>query len=204
MCFASKAPERIAKQQRADEVARQQRIASGMTQIDGAFSGFNDDFYNKIKQNYVNYATPELDRQTGQARDNLIYALSRNGNLDSSAFIKKNNDLQHEADTARIGIADTGLNQANAMRGNVENTRSGVVAELNATSNSDAATATAMRQANNLNVPQGYTPLGNLFANFAGTLGQIGSSAGTNYGGFVGGGRGLFSPSSGAQRVVGG
>lgn len=210
MCFSAifgggNSDSKIAEQQRADEVARQARIKEGMSSIDSAFSGFNDAYYKKRAQDYIDYATPGFEKQAGQAHDNLVYALSRTGNLDSLAAIKKNADLTEETDAQRIGIANTGLDQANTARAGVENSRGNVVAELNATGDSSAAAATALRTSQNLAQPQGYSPLGNLFANFASTLGSIGSNSGNNYGGFFGGGgQPLFSSSgSGSQRVVG-
>ena len=204
MCFSSNnSASKIAAQQRADEVARQGRITSGMGSIDSAFSGFNDDYYAKRAKDYVDFATPTLNKQARATHDDLIYALSRTGNLDSSAAIKKNADLTDETNAQRIGIANTGLDQANQLRSSVENTRGNVVAQLNATGDSSAAAAAALRDTSNLNQPQGYSPLGNLFSSFASTLGSIGSNASNGYSGFAGGGKSLFGTGSGSQRVVG-
>jgi hypothetical protein len=205
MCFfgGDKSAERAAQQQRADEDARKARIQLGMANIDKAFSGFNDGFYKKRAQAYVDYATPTVDRQAGQAHDNLIYALSRTGNLDSSAAIKQDALLNDEVNAQRIGIANEGLNQANSARSSVENTRGNVVAELNATGDSSASTAAALRASQNLAQPQGFSPLGNLFASFANGISQIGANAGNNYGGFSGfGSSGLFRTPTSSQRVV--
>lgn len=204
MCFGGGGDSKIAKQQRADEVARQNRIKSGMAQIAGLFdSGFNDSFYDKRKQDYIGYATPSLDRQASEARDQLIYALSRTGNLDSSAAIKRNSDLNAEIDEARVGITNEGINQANTLRNSVENTRGAIVAELNATGDAQSAAQSAQRQIQNLSQPAGFSPLGNLFVNFSNSVAGIGANAGNGYSGFARG-SGLFSPSSGSQRVVGG
>lgn len=204
MCFPSSSDSKIAKAQRADEVARQSRITSGMGDIASAFSGFNDAYYAKRAKDYVDFATPTLEKQSKEAHDNLIYALARTGNLDSSAAIKKNADLEEETNAQRIGIANTGLDQANTARSNVENLRGNVVAELNATGDSSAAAQSALRTAQNLNQPQGYSPLGNLFASFAQSIGSIGANANNGYSGFFGGGRPLFGTSAGgSQRVVG-
>ena len=276
MCFGGGGGDsKIAKQQRADEVARQKRIKQGMAAIDAAFSGtgagvnpatsydpsktyynadgsvyqpmdvgsqmasgplafwrraqdgdlgvrtkdliaqgklftdvdrhggFDDDFYKKRADDYVAYATPTLERQEKQARDGLVYALSRTGNLDSSAAIKRNADLTDEANTQRINVANAGQDEGNKLRANVENVRGNLVSELNATGDNEAAAASALRQVQNLNQPAGFSPLGELFASFANSLSTIGANAGNNYGGFAGtGNRGLFSSSGGSQRVV--
>lgn len=204
MCFGDGGAGKQAAQQRSDEQARQARITSGMSSIDRAFGGFNDAFYKQRANNYVDYAMPQLERQATSTRDSLIYALSRAGNLDSSAAIKRNADLTEEANQQRIGIANTGLDQANTLRGQVENTRSGVVSQLNATGDSSAASDAALRSAQGLYQPAGYSPLGNVFASFAQTLAGIGSNAGNGYGGFAGGGGGGLFGGKSSQRVVGG
>lgn len=204
MCFFGGGGEsEIAKQQRADEVARQNRIAQGQIGIDGTFKQFDDNYYAKRAKDYVDFATPTLERQAGNARNSLIYALSRTGNLDSSAANKQNADLTAETDAQRVGIANAGLDNANKARTNVENVRSNLVSELNATGNSEAASNGALRQAQNLNTPVGYSPLGNLFSSFVSNLSSIGSNANNGYSGFLGrgGGSGIFSPGS-SSRVV--
>jgi hypothetical protein len=205
MCFnTGKGAERIAKQSRADEVARQNRITQGMGQINTTFdNAFDEAFYKGRQQAYVDYATPSLERQAQEARKNLIFALSRTGNLDSSAANERNADLTRETNDARVGIANQGLDMANDSRRQVEGARSGVVAELNATGDSTAAAATALRQATNLATPQGYSPLGQLFEVFSRTASAIGSNANNNYRGLIGGGRSLFGAGNGSARVVG-
>lgn len=270
MCFGGDGGAgKIAKQQRADEVARQARIAEGMKAIAAAFDGtkrgvgaataydptktyyradgsvfdgarglsiggpwggvfslpedpndlvrtgqlftdaqqqggFGEDYYQKRAQDYIDYATPDLERQTKRTRDDLIYALARAGNLDSSAAIQKDNELTQAADAARISIGNKGLDYANQQRSNVENVRSGLVAELNATGDSTAAAQSALRQAFNLNTPQGFSPLADVFGSFASTIAQIGSNAGNRYSGFFPSARPLFSPGRSSMRVVGG
>lgn len=194
----------IAEQQRADEVARQARIAAGMQRINDTFSAFGDDYYKKRAQDYLDYATPQLDRQYGLAKDNMIYALDRSGILQSSAAQKKNAELSNDFDQSRIDLAGKAQDTANASRTNVENTRSTLVNQLNATGDDSAAAAAAVRQATALNQPTGFSPLGQLFADFTSGLSAIGSNAANSYSGLISRGGGLFSNSGSSSRVVGG
>jgi hypothetical protein len=200
MCFGGK-KDHSAEIARADEQARQARIASGMSNIDSVFGQFNDDFYNGRAKAYTDYATPQVDRQYKSQKDSLVYALARTGLLDSSAGQNKNADLSNEFDQNRINIANKALDTANQARSDVENTRSGLTSVLNATGDSSAAAASALREAQNLNMPQGFSPLGQLFSDFSGTVAQIGSNAKNDYSGFSGGGN-LFNAGSGSSRVV--
>lgn len=209
MCFGGGGgADKIAKQQRADEIARQNRIKAGMGQIANVFGKFNDDFYNKRSSDYDAYAMPEVERQQDLQRKNLVYALARTGNLDSSAAIDKAAELGEEGNKQRVAVANEGINQANNLRGQVENTRGNIVAELNATGDDSAASASALRAVQNLNQPAGFSPLGDLFLNFANSVASIGSRAGNGYSGFMGGLPPLFGPgyskSAGSSRVVGG
>ncbi|API60530.1 hypothetical protein BSL82_15605 [Tardibacter chloracetimidivorans] len=274
MCFGgggSKAANRIAKEQRADEVARQARIKDGMAKINAIFDGssrginpvteydpsktfynedgtpfepgaanggnfislpfgggfylggipqiaaktgklfsgvertggFDDAFYDKRRQAYEDYALPQLDQSYDRSKDELIYALDRSGILQSGAAQKKNAELSDEFDKHRLDIANKGLEVANDTRANVENVRSNLVTQLQATGDDQAAAQAAVRQAQNLNQPAGFSPLGQLFAGFADSVSRIGSNARNDYSGFIGGGRSLFSNGGGSARVVG-
>lgn len=207
MCFGggSGSADKIAQQQRNDETARQQRITDGMGQIAQIFGGFNDGFYKKRADDYSAFAMPEVERQAGQQRKDLTYALARTGNLNSSAAIDKAAELGQEVNNQRVGVSNEALNQANNLRGQVEQTRGNVVAELNATGDAQAASNSALRQSQNLNQPAGFSPLGNLFLNFAQSVAGIGSRAGNGYSGFLGNGSSpLFATGAGSQRIVGG
>lgn len=206
MCLGGGGGEsKIAKAQRNDEVQRQARIKAGMGSIASTFSNFNDAFFAKRASDYSAYATPELERQADAQKKGLVYALARTGNLDSSAAIDKTAELNTEKNQRRIEVANQGLDSANQLRGQVENTRGNLVAELNATGDSSAAASSALRSVQNLSQPAGFSPLGNMFAGFAQAVQQIGSRAGNNYSGFAGGGGGgLFAPGANSQRVVGG
>lgn len=202
--FGNPAADKMARQQRADEVARQARVTAGMGQIDQQFAPFNEDFFRNRQQSYVDYAQPTLDRQTSEARRALTYALSRNSNLDSSAANRKNTELDRNANEAAINISNQGLDLANQARTQVEQAREGVVSQLNATGDDSAASLAALRQARAIATPQGFSPLGQLFSNFLGGVSNITSNPSNGY-------SGLFGPlmpayagagSKGSQRVV--
>ena len=256
----------IAQQQRADEVARQARIKTGMDKINSIFDGsatgatgvatsydpsktyyyadgkayvpatansffgagnlgvtpsdlikqgklfttqvksggFGDDYYQRQANNYSAYATPQLDRAYGLAKNDMVYALDRSGILQSKAAIDKNTELTDQFDQSRLDIANKAQDLANQSRQNVENVRSNLVTQLNATGDDQAAANGALRQAQALSQPQtAYSPLSNLFSSFSQGLSTIGSNSRNNYGGFFGSGglSGLFS-SGGSSKVV--
>ena len=207
MCFPKdKTASRMAAQQREDEISRQSRIQSGMSEIDRIFGGsFTPEFYAKQRQAYMDYATPQLDREYGQTKDDLIYALSRSGLLDSSAGQAENANLSRAYDRNRIDSAGKAMDVENTARAGAEGARSNLVATLNATGDDANAAATALRQSQNLSMPQGYSPLAGLFSDVSGAISRIGSNARNDYSGLARSIGGLFKTGGrGAQTVVGG
>ena len=68
-----------------------------------------------------------------------------------------------------------------------------------------SSSAAALRQVQGLNQPGGYSPIGNLFANFAQVASGIGANSNNSFAGFSGaGGRSSPSYAKSSQRVVGG
>jgi hypothetical protein len=207
MCFPKdKTASRMAEQQRSDELSRQSRIQSGMSEIDRIFSGqFSPEFYGKQRQAYLDFATPQLDREYGDTKDQLVYALSRSGLLDSSAGQNENANLSRAYDRNRLGIAGKAMDTENAARASAENARSNLVATLNATGDDAASAAAAMRQSQNLSMPQGYSPLVGLFGDLSSSIARIGSNAANDYSGMARNIGSLFKTGGrGSQTVVGG
>lgn len=164
--------DRNAQIDRANEAQRQATIRQGTANVDNIFnSQFTDDFYNKQKQGFLNYATPQLDDQLGKAREQLTYSLARGGVLNSSVRSQKEAELQQQADLQRQGIADQGLSYSTQARNNVETARSNLISTLNATGDAEGAANSAMNRATALSQPAAYSPVGQLFSTFLNGLG---------------------------------
>lgn len=159
-------------QARADEQARQERIRQGTERVGNIFDGqFNDQFFDKRRQAYLDYATPQLQDQYGKTQEELTYALARGGNLNSSARGEKTAELQKKFDLTQQEIADKALSQANEARGQVEGARSDLVSMLNATGDAEGAANSATARATALSQPAAFSPLSGLFADFTSGLG---------------------------------
>jgi hypothetical protein len=143
-------------------------LFSGVETGTGAFGG---DFYEDRAKAFVDYATPQLESQRSDAAKDLIFALTRSGNLDSSSRATKEGELQKLYDTQYQGILDQGQAYANTARTNVEDARSDLIKTLNATGDAEAASSGAINRAAALSAPDTYSPLSQLFADFTATLG---------------------------------
>jgi hypothetical protein len=156
---------------RADEAARQARIRAGTKSIDDLFGQqFNDDFYNKRKTDYLNYATPQLDQQFGDAQKQLTFDLARSGTLNSSIRADKSADLQRNYDTNARQIGDQALSMSNDSRNSVEDARAGLISSLNVSGDNQQAVNSALTRSQALSQPQAYSALGPMFANFTSGL----------------------------------
>ncbi|MBI2240290.1 MAG: hypothetical protein HYU59_05740 [Magnetospirillum gryphiswaldense] len=190
---------------RAEEQARQARIREGTQKVNELFDGqFTDDFYGQRRQGYLDYATPQLEDQYQQALKELTYSLDRAGTSDSSIRAARMGELQKLYDTNTRYVSDTGLNHENDARNNVEQARSNLISQLNATADVSGAVNSANSRAAALSAQQGYSPLGQLFSAFTNTLG---TQAAYERSAAIGGAKpyintGLFAPSQNAVTVT--
>jgi hypothetical protein len=170
MCLGGGGGDGGADEARQREEQRQARIRTGMTNIDRIFSGFDDNFFNNRRDTYVSYATPQLEEKYSDALTQLTAALSRSGALKSSVAADRYSKLQRDYALQRQGIVDTGTDLATSARSDLENARSGVVADLYATTDPAAAAAAAQARAKIASATPGYSPLGELFQNITAGL----------------------------------
>lgn len=162
-----------AAQARADEEARQGRIRSGTEDIDRIFGGFDDGFFQTYRDRILALQNPELNRQFGDAKDQLTYALARNGTLKSSMAGERAGDLNRRYDAARGEILAGANDAANGLRGRVSNEKSGLVSLLNSTGDATRASNEALARQQILFQKQpGYSPLGEIFAGAASGVGS--------------------------------
>lgn len=157
---------------REEEQARQQRIRQGTENVNKTLDGqFNDDFFNKRQQSYLDYSTPQLEDQHDKANKELTFSLARSGNLDSSVRGDKLGELQKLFDTNKQQIADKALAYKTQAQTSVEDARANLIATLNATGDAEGAANSALSRSSALAAPDAYSPLGQLFTDFTAGLG---------------------------------
>lgn len=190
---------------RKDEEKRQAEIRAGTSRVNDIFGQFNDNFYDGRKQAFLDYASPQLEDQYGDAQKQLTFSLARNGTLDSSIRGEKVGDLQKAYDLNKQQIADQALASSTDARNATEDARANLIATLNATGDATGAANAALARSSALSKPAAYSPLTSLFADFTSTLGTQAALERANYysGGQTGArySTGLFAPSSGAVKV---
>ena len=171
-----------AKQARADEEARQQRIREGTKRVNDIFdSQFNDDFFNGRRDAYLDYANPQLDDQYSDAQKQLAYSLARSGTLDSSVRGEKTAELQKLYDLNAQQIADKALASSTSARNAVEDARGNLITTLNATGDAEGAASSAISRASALSQPAAFDPISSLFVDFTNALGTQAAASRAEY-----------------------
>lgn len=172
MCFGGNDGADEAKKARKAEERRQKRIRTGTERVNSIFGeNFNDDFYGGRRQAYLDYATPQLEDQYGDAQRELIFSLDRSGNLDSTARADKMSELQKLYDIQKQQVADKALSSETQARNAVEDARSNLISMLNVTGDAQGAATQALARSEALSAPAEYSPLGQLFTDFTNSLG---------------------------------
>lgn len=200
-----------AKRARAEEEARAARVDEGLAHIGAIFEGgtYGDNTYagmqpilDQRKSALEGYYFPQLDRERDRATDELTFALSRAGLLNSTAAGDKQADLA-EAYSMEKGkvLADIASDLA-GTRTRMNQSRNAIEAGLRASGDASMAADQALQSAVTFRQDQPeLNPIGHIFAGLSQGIG----AAKNGYD--VGRIKRLATPSpltGGSGRVVGG
>lgn len=153
-----------AERQRKEEEERQARIRKGNEEIDSVFGKFDDDFYNKQTQNYLDYATPQLTDQFNDASKELTLSLANAGLLNSSVAAQKRAKLDKDLKLKQRMVADKGNEYSLNARKGIDAARSDLQNQNMNIANPTLIAQNAANRAQALNQLPAYQPLLELFA----------------------------------------
>jgi hypothetical protein len=171
------AAEAEAARVRAAEQARQNNILQGQQEISSIFGQFNDDFYNARAKSFTDYAMPQLDTQYQDAMRSLTASLARSGNLNSSLRGETMAKAQREYDAQKLSLADRGMQYANDARSAIERARSELFATNASLADPGSIRTLAQQRAEAASAQGGFSPLGLMLTDLAGTVGSTGRTA---------------------------
>ena len=150
--------------QRAEEEARQGRITAGKTAIDSAFAGYDDNFYASQAQNYMDYATPQIEDQYTDAMKSLTRALARNGTSQSSMAAERRADLKTKLNNAQVDAARQGEAFANDTRSALAGVKSNLLSQNQSLADPTLIASMAANQSNAASQLPSYNPVAQIFA----------------------------------------
>jgi len=105
------------------ENQRQASITKGQAEVDKEFAGFDDGFYNKRAQDYINYVMPQLGEQVRGQQKGIQYGLSDRGLTNSSVARNAMSGLAKQTALQQQAIAEQGMVQAQELQRQVESNR---------------------------------------------------------------------------------
>jgi hypothetical protein len=159
-----------ATRQRQAEERRQANVAQGESEIAGAFGQFGDQFYADRSKSYQDYAAPQLDKQFAEQQRNLIAALARSGNLNSSLRAEMTGKLQTEYDAGRLSIANTAQQYADQARTGVSQARARLTESNRSLADPGTIRSSADAEAQGLMANPSFSSLGNLLSDLSATV----------------------------------
>lgn len=192
MCFGGGGGDSGAAAARADQQQREAQLEANRTQVNRTFDQFDDKFYNQRKQAYLDYQVPQLNDQYAEAQKQLVYGLSRKGNLNSSVAGEQFGGLGKQYATGSNAIQAGAQDFENQTRQQVEGNRSDVLNQLSATENTDAATSEAINRARAVSQGPAVPPVGMLFTNLTGLAADHAVAANYGFNPYAGFGGGSF------------
>lgn len=146
------------------EAQRQQRIAQGTASINQIFGSYDDNFYNKRAKAYEDFAMPQLSQQYQQTRDQIGFNLANRGLQKSSAATKQWSDLFRNMQSAKQGVVDTGIGQANQLRQQIDAAKGTLLNQLYQSADPAGAAQQAVSTAASIAQPSTFAPLANQFS----------------------------------------
>lgn len=165
MCLSNDAPQdnsaAIARQQATE---REAKITAGKGEIDKAFGVFDPGFYDKYTKAYTDNYNPEVDRQFGEAKQQVHYDTARKGTTNSTPGQKQFGDLTREYGVQRQDVASRAIDATNKLRGDVDGQKTNLYAQNTSSADPSLSAISAVSSAGSLGTPAQYSPLGNVFA----------------------------------------
>jgi len=152
---------------REAETRRQANITQGQSEIASLFGQFDDDFYNKRSQSYLDYALPTLDKQYQDQQRQVTSELARSGNLNSSIRGDVFAKLQRQYDTSKLGLTDQANNYAADARSQVAQSKANLTEKNANLADPGLIRTMAQAQAQQVAVNPQYASLGKLISDLS-------------------------------------
>lgn len=155
---------------RAFEEQRQANITAGTQKVNDAFAQYDDPYFEGIAKTYVDHYTPDLERQFGEAKRALTLSAPTTG---SSAYARSLGLLSRDYNKEGVAIKSRAQQAADAARGNVQNTRLGLIDSVNNGLGLAEAGNLAMERARLVSTPPVYEALPDLFSRALSASGNV-------------------------------
>jgi hypothetical protein len=150
--------------------------------------GFGEDFYSGISRKVMDLGNVDITDQYNKARENLQYALARQGLSSSSAANQGVADTEAAKAKAQGDLSLQAQDAATQVRSQVDQEKQAALAQLYATEDPSLSANTALGKATNIRADQpAYSGLGDIFGSVIQGFGNVYSAARNAGGGYFAG-----------------
>lgn len=113
----------------AYSTGRSQRIDQVTGDINNAYAGFDDNYFNNFAKDFTNYYKPQLNEQYGDARKKIAYNFDNKGGLNSSAAIEAFGKLDEERGRQENKLANDAIDNSTSFRSSIDESRRTLLGE---------------------------------------------------------------------------
>jgi hypothetical protein len=147
----------------ASEEERQAAIRAASGDVDAAFSGFDDDYYNTLRQSYLDYQMPRFLEEAEDARYQLPMSFAR---TDNSSYANELGDLERDILRSETDIRSQAGDVANRRRQDVERERGNLLSQAELGAGLGGIASQARSSAAALEQPPAFSPIADLFTKY--------------------------------------
>lgn len=164
MCFDGDDASREIEQQNAN---RQALIQRGLANVNRAFSGFDQGFYDRQRAAVLAANLPQVGEQYRQQRSALGYGLAERGLLRSSASATLGGALERELAQQQRNVFNQATQATQALQQNVSTSKGNIISQLQQSADPTLAAQRSVEAATQFSAPSLLQPLGDLFSNWS-------------------------------------
>jgi hypothetical protein len=165
---------------RASEGARRRVVDQNMQQVNEAFKGFDDNYFNSIAKAFQDYYQPQVGRTFDTAQRNLLY--SAPGGVGSSEFGRQLTEAERERQQAGTDVADQAQSEALSARTAVQGNKANLLGMAQASEDPGAFGQQAIAGAQASSYAPKYSPLTDLVTRYASLANAAGALESQGYG----------------------
>lgn len=158
----------MSKEIERQNMQRQQSIQKGMLSIDKAFSGFNPQYYEGVRNTALGSLMPQFEQQYRRTKRGAALSLGSRGLLPGSSVAREaGNHLEQERGLGQILVGNQANQVVKQAQEGVARERNTVVGQLVSSQDPALAAQQALAGAASVGAPSITAPLGDLFQNFS-------------------------------------
>ena len=147
------------------EARRQLKVDAGLEEIEKIFGQYDQDFYDKSSDAYLDYYEPQLEDQFKEGLKELQFALARGGRFGSSTEVNRKAKAAEELGFQKNELASGAIQAADASEKAVTAAKRDMTNLNQINANPDLAASLSQAQSGILNQPAKFDPLLDVFGN---------------------------------------